>query len=491
MPPVASEATTHAFQPVLPNPARTAPSSVHAQGVPFDSLIDDGTQDPAPQPPQSPPAPADKTAAQPDSAQPPGKTMGARAAQAKGDPDVAKTVNAPDAANPASATDAGNADETGTTVANCKVPSDGKVKADAEICEQTTAGNDSDPADDNMPEGNSKPADGLAPTILVADPAATPIQTVTPAAALATGPAPATFIPATPSEIPQAVPAALTPGLRPAMLTQSAAAAQPAIVAAGTPKAKAVDTAIPQDDSGKPADDPKLSAKAAFDLQSNGKPQSAAGDADKPAADHPRDEAPATIHHASVESAPPIATDAQTAAPRTISDVAPPAPLTPPARDVSAAPTTPTAPVVPAAQSAAVPLAGVAIEIAGMAQAGKNHFEIRLDPPELGRIEVRLDVDRDGRVTSRLIADRFDTLDLLRRDASGLERALQDAGLKTADNGLQFSLRDQTMGGEQSNTPTPAIAQIIVNDSALPTPDVAQLNYSRLAGLRGGIDIRV
>ena len=91
-----------------------------------------------------------------------------------------------------------------------------------------------------------------------------------------------------------------------------------------------------------------------------------------------------------------------------------------------------------------------------MAQAGKNHFEIRLDPPELGRIEVRLDVDRDGHVTSRLIADRSDTLDLLRRDASGLERALQDAGLKTADNGLQFSLRDQTMGREQSNTPAPA-----------------------------------
>ena len=123
--------------------------------------------------------------------------------------------------------------------------------------------------------------------------------------------------------------------------------------------------------------------------------------------------------------------------------------------------------------------------------AGKNRFEIRLDPPELGRIEVRLDVDRDGQVTTRLIADRSDTLDLLRRDASGLERALQDAGLKTADNGLQFSLRDQTMGREQSNTPTPGAAQIIVHDDALPVNDATQRNYSRLAGLRGGIDIRV
>jgi len=69
----------------------------------------------------------------------------------------------------------------------------------------------------------------------------------------------------------------------------------------------------------------------------------------------------------------------------------------------------------------------LAIEIAGKAFAGKNRFEIRLDPPELGRIEVRIDVDHDGNVTSRLTVDRADTYDLLRRDAAGLERALQDA----------------------------------------------------------------
>ena len=57
-----------------------------------------------------------------------------------------------------------------------------------------------------------------------------------------------------------------------------------------------------------------------------------------------------------------------------------------------------------------------------------HRFEIRLDPPELGRIDVRLDVDRDGNVTSRLVIERADTYDLLRRDASTLERALQNAG---------------------------------------------------------------
>jgi flagellar hook-length control protein FliK len=130
------------------------------------------------------------------------------------------------------------------------------------------------------------------------------------------------------------------------------------------------------------------------------------------------------------------------------------------------------------------------LEIASKALSGKNRFEIRLDPPELGRIEVRLDVDRDGNVTSRMTVDRADTLDLLRRDASGLERALQDAGLKTADNSLQFSLRDQSMGQQQTSA-GPDAAQMIVTDETSPSIDVIPQNYGRLAGTGGGLDIRV
>jgi chemotaxis protein MotD len=143
----------------------------------------------------------------------------------------------------------------------------------------------------------------------------------------------------------------------------------------------------------------------------------------------------------------------------------------------------------PAPQAAAVPLSGVAIEIAGKAIAGKNRFEIRLDPPELGRIEVRLDVDRDGNVTSRLTVDRPDTLDLLRRDATGLERALQDAGLKTANNGLQFSLRDQSLNQQQSGTSSGS-AVIVARDDSLPSVDALSQQY-RIAGQGSGLDIRV
>jgi flagellar hook-length control protein FliK len=138
-----------------------------------------------------------------------------------------------------------------------------------------------------------------------------------------------------------------------------------------------------------------------------------------------------------------------------------------------------------------VPVAGLAIEIAARAQAGNNRFEIRLDPPELGRIDVRLDVDRDGNVKSRLIVERAETLDLLRRDAPNLERALQQAGLKTSDNGLQFSLRDQAFSGrgdaEQAQAPT--MAQLIVPDDGIVSG--TQRDYARHAGLGNGVDIRV
>jgi flagellar hook-length control protein FliK len=138
----------------------------------------------------------------------------------------------------------------------------------------------------------------------------------------------------------------------------------------------------------------------------------------------------------------------------------------------------------------ATPIAGLAVEIAARAQAGQNRFEIRLDPPELGRIDVRLDIDRSGQVTSRLIVDRPETLDQLRRDAAGLERALQDAGLKTAQNGLQFSLRDQGFAGRDYNSPSSDAARLVVPDPDLAPVEIPANAYGRMVRT-GGIDIRV
>jgi flagellar hook-length control protein FliK len=88
----------------------------------------------------------------------------------------------------------------------------------------------------------------------------------------------------------------------------------------------------------------------------------------------------------------------------------------------------------------------LAVRIAVRAAAGDNRFDIRLDPPELGRIDVRLDVDKSGQVQAQLSAERPQTLDLLQRDSHALERALRDAGLN-AGGGLSFSLKGEGRSG--------------------------------------------
>jgi flagellar hook-length control protein FliK len=91
----------------------------------------------------------------------------------------------------------------------------------------------------------------------------------------------------------------------------------------------------------------------------------------------------------------------------------------------------------------------VAFEMVRQFQAGNSRFQIRLDPPELGRIDVRMDVDRDGNVMARMTVERSETLDLMQRDQRALERALAQAGLDSARTSLEFSLRHQGSGREQ------------------------------------------
>jgi len=140
--------------------------------------------------------------------------------------------------------------------------------------------------------------------------------------------------------------------------------------------------------------------------------------------------------------------------------------------------------------AATVPIAGLAVAITARAQAGSNQFDIRLAPPELGRIDVRLDVDRDGHVTSHVTVDRADTLQLLQSQQPQLERALEQAGLKTADNGLQFTLRDQSFTGQNSGGGGQSSAAQLVFPDADQAPIQTTQIYSR-AGLGSGIDIRV
>ena len=147
---------------------------------------------------------------------------------------------------------------------------------------------------------------------------------------------------------------------------------------------------------------------------------------------------------------------------------------------------------VTTAANAPVPMNGLALEIAVSARSGKSRFEIRLDPAELGRIDVRIDVDRNGQVTSHLTVERPETLSMLRQDAPQLQRQLDDAGFKTGDGGLQFSLRDQSSSGQNDGRETSRNAQrlIVRDEDAIPAA-VAGRSYGRMLGSSSGVDIRV
>ncbi|VAW17271.1 Flagellar hook-length control protein FliK [hydrothermal vent metagenome] len=115
-------------------------------------------------------------------------------------------------------------------------------------------------------------------------------------------------------------------------------------------------------------------------------------------------------------------------------------------------------PVQAGLQAPQINLPNVAFAIARNLSGGNNRFQIRLDPPELGRVDVRLEVKKDGTTNARLSVDRQDTLDLLQRDARALQRALVQAGFDSSQTNLEFSLKQNPFAGQGSgneNTPRP------------------------------------
>jgi chemotaxis protein MotD len=140
-----------------------------------------------------------------------------------------------------------------------------------------------------------------------------------------------------------------------------------------------------------------------------------------------------------------------------------------------------------------VPLSGVAVEIAQSAKAGKTSFDIRLDPAELGRIDVKIEVDKHGNVTSHLTVEKPETLTMLRQDAPQLQRALEQAGLKTNDSGMQFSLRDQSQQQQQQNGDQSGrhMHRLTINDDDTVTVAPAARGYGRMYGANGGVDISI
>lgn len=145
-------------------------------------------------------------------------------------------------------------------------------------------------------------------------------------------------------------------------------------------------------------------------------------------------------------------------------------------------------------QPVPLPVDQFAVHIARAAASGAEHINIKLKPAALGHVEVKLDVTHDGRIAAVVTAERSDTLDLLQRDSRALERALQEAGLKTDSNSLQFNLRGEN--GTRHDLEGKGLAEDVMGPTDSPSEIEDQLPliagaYENSRASEGGVDISV
>lgn len=86
----------------------------------------------------------------------------------------------------------------------------------------------------------------------------------------------------------------------------------------------------------------------------------------------------------------------------------------------------------------------VNIQLQNNINAGINTMTLQLEPAELGKMNVKLSFTKDGTVKAHMTVDKPETLALLQKDSSHLQRALQQTGLTTDENSLSFDLRQQS-----------------------------------------------
>jgi hypothetical protein len=111
--------------------------------------------------------------------------------------------------------------------------------------------------------------------------------------------------------------------------------------------------------------------------------------------------------------------------------------------------------------------------------------EIRLDPPELGRVQINLRPTETG-LQATVLAERPETHDLLRRHADLLARDLGAAGFR--DVSLDFAAGGQTAPGRDE-----ARAAIVAANAAADVPPEAAVRPApvRRDVVAGGLDIRL
>jgi flagellar hook-length control protein FliK len=128
-----------------------------------------------------------------------------------------------------------------------------------------------------------------------------------------------------------------------------------------------------------------------------------------------------------------------------------------------------------------------------------DELRIRLEPADFGTVDVRLSFDDRGSLRAVVGADSTLALDLLRRDAAELGRALTDAGVRADDRSFRFENRSEGQPGSQHNNQADARGQRGDGQpqgrapsravAALPDPETADAAALHPLAWRGGVDV--
>jgi flagellar hook-length control protein FliK len=140
-----------------------------------------------------------------------------------------------------------------------------------------------------------------------------------------------------------------------------------------------------------------------------------------------------------------------------------------------------------------LPVAALPASIAIKALSGSNHFDIRLNPEELGRINVSLEIDQDGTIRASIAAERPEALQLIVREARALEQAFDQAGFRRDEGALNFSLSDrQSSPQDQGNSQSkPQVTRFFVEGESELPPSLAALVNANAIRADGRLDVRI
>ena len=150
----------------------------------------------------------------------------------------------------------------------------------------------------------------------------------------------------------------------------------------------------------------------------------------------------------------------------------------------------PGVPVPAQPQAPAIAPQAVAGQVAvAISRASDESVELRLDPPELGRVQIHLS-RHDGALQAMVLADRPETQDLLRRHAEVLARELGDAGYDSVSLDFASGGAEPRPGESGARDSAQAIVPPAVVEPAALAAD--PLPPARPAGgLDVGLDVRL